>query len=315
MVEKIGHVKNPLSVIAIFAGIAEISGTIVLPFLHPENQSIYLWFLMLFPSILVLIFFGTLNFNHKSLYAPSDYRDENNFLKSLRYVSFNEKQEKIIAEVTEANEHVEHEDIGFSETADIVNINSNLKNPLEATTLEEPILAYHTSNHQTNETDILHHTSRNQRSSAKAIVDKVLRAQTLSISKLAGELSLDFQTDISYSLDYGRDVMFDAIAIDPNCIHAVEVKFSENGSLGKNSITNVLANAVYISKDLTQKYFKNFTLHFVLVVGKSDINIFEAQERILNEANKFNVNVVVHVYSLSDLTDEFEHLHLKTNTI
>lgn len=57
MVEKIGHIKNPLTVIAIFAGIAEISGTIVLPFISEENQATYIWFLMSFPFFLVLVFF------------------------------------------------------------------------------------------------------------------------------------------------------------------------------------------------------------------------------------------------------------------
>ena len=42
MVEKIGHIKNPLTVIAIFAAIAEISGTTVLPFIESENQGIYI---------------------------------------------------------------------------------------------------------------------------------------------------------------------------------------------------------------------------------------------------------------------------------
>lgn len=52
--EKIGVVKNPLSVIAIFAGIAEISGTAILPFISSENQSAYIWFLMSFPFALII---------------------------------------------------------------------------------------------------------------------------------------------------------------------------------------------------------------------------------------------------------------------
>ena len=79
MVEKIGHVKNPLTVIAIFAAIAEISGTTVLPFIAAEYQGTYIWFLMLFPALLVILFFLTLNFNHRVLYAPSDYKDEKHF--------------------------------------------------------------------------------------------------------------------------------------------------------------------------------------------------------------------------------------------
>jgi hypothetical protein len=76
------HINNPLSIIAIFAGIAEISGTVVLPRIQPVNQYVFMWFLMLFPSALVMLFFITLIFKHKVLYAPSDYKDESNFVKS-----------------------------------------------------------------------------------------------------------------------------------------------------------------------------------------------------------------------------------------
>lgn len=81
---KTGIVKNPLSVIAIFAGIAEISGTGVLPFISPENQWLYIWFLMTFPFTLVILFFATLNWNHKALYAPSDYSSDESFLEGIR---------------------------------------------------------------------------------------------------------------------------------------------------------------------------------------------------------------------------------------
>jgi hypothetical protein len=76
MLEKIAPVRNPLTIIAIFAGIAEISGTAILPFIAAENQGTYIWFLMLFPAALVILFFGTLNFNHRKLHAPSDFQNE-----------------------------------------------------------------------------------------------------------------------------------------------------------------------------------------------------------------------------------------------
>ena len=79
-----GHIKNPLTVVAIFAGIAEVSGTIVLPFILPANQVTFMWFLMVFPTLLVAIFFLTLNFNHAVLYAPSDFRDDQAFLDALK---------------------------------------------------------------------------------------------------------------------------------------------------------------------------------------------------------------------------------------
>jgi hypothetical protein len=81
---KTGVVKNPLSVIAIFAGFTEMSGAGILPFITPENQSLYIWFLMAFPFTLITCFFATLNWNHNALYAPSDYTSDASFLAGVR---------------------------------------------------------------------------------------------------------------------------------------------------------------------------------------------------------------------------------------
>lgn len=98
-----GVVKNPLSVIAIFAGIAEIGGTAVLPFITPENQSQYIWFLMCFPFALISFFFATLNWNHKALYAPSDYSSDASFLEGIR------SSKSPRPEVSNLEETIEHD--------------------------------------------------------------------------------------------------------------------------------------------------------------------------------------------------------------
>lgn len=82
MLEKIGHIKNPLTVIAMFAGIAEVSGTIVLPFLDVSIQAQYVWFLMGFPCFLVALFFYMLWKKHHVLYAPSDFKEDKSFMEA-----------------------------------------------------------------------------------------------------------------------------------------------------------------------------------------------------------------------------------------
>lgn len=74
-------ITNPLTVIGIFAGIAQVAGTIVLPLVEQELQSVFIWYVMGFPVLLVLLFFATLIFKPKVLYAPSDFTDEQNFMK------------------------------------------------------------------------------------------------------------------------------------------------------------------------------------------------------------------------------------------
>lgn len=89
----INHIKNPLTIVGIFAGIVEVCANIVLPFLNEPQQSTYIWFLMLFPAGLVIIFFLTLNFNHVALYAPSDYNNDQGFMDANGKVRDNQFQD------------------------------------------------------------------------------------------------------------------------------------------------------------------------------------------------------------------------------
>jgi len=90
---KVGFVRNPLTVIAVFAGLAEVSATIALPQLSPNAQNVFVWFVMLFPTLLVGLFFFVLWQKHHVLYAPSDFSDEKNFMR--HWVPAPETQEGI----------------------------------------------------------------------------------------------------------------------------------------------------------------------------------------------------------------------------
>lgn len=52
--------------------LTEASAAVSLPYINSEHQKIYVWFLIIFPSFLITLFFLTLNFNNKSLYTPTD---------------------------------------------------------------------------------------------------------------------------------------------------------------------------------------------------------------------------------------------------
>lgn len=64
--------NNPLTVIAIFSMLTEASAAVSLPYIDSEHQKIYVWFLIVFPTLLIILFFLTLNFNNKTLYTPAD---------------------------------------------------------------------------------------------------------------------------------------------------------------------------------------------------------------------------------------------------
>lgn len=50
------HIKNPLTIIAIFSTLAEAAGVAVLPFVSEELQRIFIWYVIGFPILLVILF-------------------------------------------------------------------------------------------------------------------------------------------------------------------------------------------------------------------------------------------------------------------
>ena len=107
MLEQMKSVSNPLTIIALFAALAEIAGTVAIKLVSPELQSTFIWFVMLFPVLIAILFFATLNFNSKVLYAPSDFKNEENYLV---LASANAKQslgiEKVQTMIAEAKTEI-----------------------------------------------------------------------------------------------------------------------------------------------------------------------------------------------------------------
>ncbi|AXR06082.1 FaeA/PapI family transcriptional regulator [Salinimonas sediminis] len=75
-------VSNPLTIIAIFSGVAETLATVALVQLPLEIQEVFVYFVMAFPAGIVLLFFFVLYFKNNVLYAPSDYDDQSHYLEA-----------------------------------------------------------------------------------------------------------------------------------------------------------------------------------------------------------------------------------------
>lgn len=93
MTEKIKRINNPLTIIAVFAALAEVNATIAIGLIDKELHHIFIWFVIMFPTILVILFFVTLNFNTKVMYSPSDYNDDKSFMDSLFGGYYGDKKE------------------------------------------------------------------------------------------------------------------------------------------------------------------------------------------------------------------------------
>ncbi|AZQ85031.1 hypothetical protein EKO29_14210 [Colwellia sp. Arc7-635] len=93
-------VSNPLTIISIFAGIAESFATVALIKLPIELQLYFVNFVIFFPIAIVTTFFAILIFKPQVLYAPSDYEDQEHFLLANRLRNkIAEEAEKALANI------------------------------------------------------------------------------------------------------------------------------------------------------------------------------------------------------------------------
>lgn len=271
MVEKIGTIKNPLTIIAIFAAIAEISGTAVLPFIATENQATYVWFLIVFPILLIVLFFLTLNLNHRVLYAPSDYQNEDNFLRSLPRATYAEKVLKIEAELAEVEAPTVLPEVPVSSA------------PSQETP-EAPPISYQTL----------------VRRSTQATY---MLAEELIFRKLSKEFSSEIQREVKLGSLGGRYI-FDGIVRDKGVTTVVEVKFLRHSAL-LAQLRETLSRIHETAKLLPGEQAANFR---VLLAVASDDSTFN-QERIAAQLDKFRSEfpfpIEVRFYNLADLEREF----------
>jgi len=85
-------ILNPLSVIGTFCALIEAFAAYALIKLPVQFQNTFMWFIIILTFIIIGLFFVTLNFNSKVLYAPSDFREDSSYLEVLK-MYYNVKEE------------------------------------------------------------------------------------------------------------------------------------------------------------------------------------------------------------------------------
>ncbi|MCY0096090.1 tetratricopeptide repeat protein [Hoeflea ulvae] len=79
-------VRNPLSVIAMFVLLVEAISTITLVQVNdtPDIARPLVWFVVMFPTLIGILFFATIWWRHQYLYSPMEYRSDESFLTAMR---------------------------------------------------------------------------------------------------------------------------------------------------------------------------------------------------------------------------------------
>ena len=129
-------VSNPLTIIAIFASLAESLATGALIYLPSDIQNVFVYFVMMFPLTIVLLFFYILYFKNTVLYAPSDYEDESNYLEANNLKeNINKAVDKAFQELKLHSSSLTPEEIDIAKVA-ITNVVESEAKPLRYRVIE-----------------------------------------------------------------------------------------------------------------------------------------------------------------------------------
>ncbi|MEX5353199.1 hypothetical protein WCE02_17840 [Pseudomonas juntendi] len=288
-----GHIRNPLTVISRFAAVAEISGTAVLPFIEPANQATYIWFLMLFPAFLVGLFFLTLNFNHKTLYAPSDYKNQNHFLNLFGITTEDERRGKLEAELQEESlpspnapplaplapvspeapeqepsepDNQENESRCQNEhpLPDEACSDMAEQNP-ERQALNHSILKgnppYERSTSLRLET-IKEQDQINLRNKLQDIESKAI-AKLLKTTKISFDRNLKIET-----ADPNQPIIFDGMSITSDEVHATEIKYFDSKGFSVQRVLPILNQAAHAAQLINRSINRKFIFYLIVVINK-----------------------------------------------
>lgn len=105
--EAMGLVKNPLGVIGLFLVLVEAiaSFVIIKTSLNDTLNFILVFFIVLFPIIVLRVFYLLVTKHHTKLYSPSDFKDETNFVKA--YNSMTKSEELVQKRLVDENRNVD----------------------------------------------------------------------------------------------------------------------------------------------------------------------------------------------------------------
>lgn len=100
--------RNPLGVIALFVTICYLIAGLVfsigLDKLNGAEERLpFIWFIIIFPVIIFIVFVLLVCFHHEKLYGPTDFKDEANFVK----LTNTERKTKYTREATEISNYEE----------------------------------------------------------------------------------------------------------------------------------------------------------------------------------------------------------------
>lgn len=212
-----GLTRNPLGIIGLFICLVYGFACLVLGLgasaLQPTERFPLVWFIVLFPVLILAVFFRLVTTHHKKLYAPSDYRDERLFLSDL---SDERRAERLEDEVQR---------VEAQEAAPDTSASTHQQRSLPAPTTETP-----------RPTPVIRSTYAD--------------AERLAFLELEKEIGKPFRKYVQVS-SHGKSEVFDGVLITKSEAHLIEVKYFSRPAFKREFLEALIHRASTFMWDAT----------------------------------------------------------------
>ncbi|MCA6361996.1 MAG: hypothetical protein IM638_03100 [Bacteroidetes bacterium] len=243
-------IRNPLGIIGSFIsliyGFACFTLDKSISNLENENERLPLiWFVIIYPILILILFFILVVKHHTKLYAPSDFKDESIF-SSLATISPENIEIK-------ANRDAELLEKNASSNDSAINSNNSTELPEEASTVKNLTI---NSPPQNNTID-----------KKQNLINKVKESERLAINYLTIENKKFYKSNIRIALSNGHTLNIDGLYEDEKSAHIVEIKYWEHDRSINHlifSLREFLANSVHMLNNFANQK-KQLKIYIIIV--------------------------------------------------
>jgi hypothetical protein len=230
---------------------------------------------MLFPLLLIIFFFITLNWNHKVLYAPSDFSNEDNFVNILKKPTIQET-------LSDIESNLEEED----------NKNSVISNESDETKTSKSKKQIGTTKEEREQQTVIIRDIQRER------MREAQMAELLVLNKLEMELKSSIQREMKLEVGNSRFI-FDGVIQKGSDLTGIEVKYMRTKNAFNSSMWRHLADrfeSLYNSLNESQK--QSFSIIFAIV---TDSDSQEIKSFVQGRFKNLNFPVEIRVYDFDSL--------------
>jgi hypothetical protein len=211
-----GLTKNPLGIIALFISLIYGFACLVLSTSLNNIQGScerlpLIWFIIAYPILILIAFIFLVVRHHEKLYAPSDYKDESNFIKTMDQKN---RQKRIQNEVNAIKEEINEDN-----TANV--------DPKETQIKDNALI----------------------KENEKIVQSKYLVAESLALKAFGIDRGLSIKSQSRIIGPSKRSLNFDGVAYGNGILYGIEVKLTMHNYLSNILKQRILENIKYYSNN------------------------------------------------------------------